>query len=150
MKKYERIAALFLTLLGITTGVHAWLNLGLGTMQLPAAGFMPFVASIVLAVSSALWLLGNLSPDPSPRPFWVDKGWLKPLLAFVAIFLYTVLIEPVGYLLATLVFMLLWQFVVEREKWLKATLISVIATAVMWLLFSKLLGVPVPAGLLGL
>lgn len=149
MKKHERIAALVLTLLGLTTGYHSWANLKLGTMNLPAAGFMPFVASAVLVIASVLWLVAVLGKDEQPQPFWEGRGWLKPLLAMVGIFAYALSMEFVGYTLATLLFMLFWQFFIEREKWLKATLVGVIATAVMWVLFSRLLGVPVPTGMLG-
>lgn len=148
MKKYDRIAALFLTLFGLTTGVHSWLNLGLGSMDLPAAGFMPFVSSTILTVSSAVWLISSLGKDPHQLPFWEGRGWLKPTLATVFMLAYAWSIDKVGYLLATLAFMLVWQFVIEREKWLKGAIISVVTTVVLWYLFSKLLAVPLPTGML--
>jgi len=148
LKKHERMAALFLTLLGLTTASYSLFKLKLGSMQLPAAGFMPFLASLVLVVASFLWLMGSLGKDPNPQPFWEGRAWLKPLLAAATVFGYAFIMGKAGYLLSTLLFMLVWQFVIEREKWLKATIIAVVATAAMWLLFSKLLNVQVPTGIL--
>jgi putative tricarboxylic transport membrane protein len=149
VKKYDRIAAAFLALVGIAAGVHAWVNLHLGSMKLPDSGFMPFIAGTVLAVSSILWFLQSMGADANAHPFWEGRGWLKPTLAAVMMLFYAFTRDKIGYLLSTLVFMLIWQFFLEREKWLKATLVSAIATLAMWLLFSKLLGVPLPTGILG-
>jgi hypothetical protein len=148
VKKYERIAALFLMILSVTTGQYSIFTLKLGSMQLPAAGFMPLLASAVLFVASFLWLLGALGQDPDPRPFWEARGWLKPLLAAAVVFAYAFIMDEAGYLLSTLVFMLSWQFIIEREKPVKAAIIAVVTTLAMWLLFSKLLNVQVPAGIL--
>lgn len=148
MKKYERMAGVFLVLVGLATGVHSWLNLKLGTMQMPDSGFMPFVASMVLVVCSALLVLSSLGKDEKPEPFWEGRGWLKPALAVFMMLFYAWSMDMLGYLFSTLVFMLVWQFVIEREKWLKASIVSVAATVVMWILFSKLLGVPLPTGIL--
>lgn len=150
MKKHERIAALFLMILSVTTGQYSIFTLKLGSMQLPAAGFMPLLASIVLFVASLLWLLGSLGKDPDPRPFWEARGWLKPLLAAVVVFGYAFIMDKAGYLLSTLLFMLAWQLAIEREKPVKAGIIALVATIAMWLLFSKLLNVQVPAGILPL
>lgn len=135
-------------LVGVAAGVHSVVNLGLGNMQLPNSGFMPFLASVLLVVASAAWVVGSLGKDLDPRPFWVDRGWLKPGLAVLMMLFYAWSMDNIGYVLATLVFMLVWQFLIERERWLKATVVSVTATVVMWLLFSQLLGVPLPTGML--
>lgn len=148
MKKYDRMAAAFLTLVGIAVAMHAWLNLHLGSLKLPNSGFMPFIASMVLTISSAIWFIQSAGPDPDAQPFWAARGWLKPALSVVMMLLYAWSMNKLGYTLSTLIFMLVWQFLIEREKWLKATVIAVTATLVMWLLFSRLLGVPLPTGIL--
>lgn len=150
MKKHERIAALFLMILSVITGQYSIFTLKLGSMQLPAAGFMPMLASAVLFVASLLWLLGSLGKDENARPFWEGRGWLNPLLAALVVFAYAFIMDKAGYLLSTLLFMVAWQFIIEREKPVKAAVISLVTTVVMWLLFSKLLAVQVPTGILPL
>ena len=54
------------------------------------------------------------------------------------------LFERIGFLLSTLVFMLGWQLIVERERWLKAVVVTVLCAAAMFTLFRYLLHVELP------
>ncbi len=150
MKKHDRMAGLFLIVVGITTGVHAWLNLKLGSLSRPDSGFMPFIASILMIVCSVTWILNSRGTDEKKAPLWVPGEWYRPAFALAILVAYALTMSPLGYLLSTLLFMLAWQFLVEREKWLKATIVSVLGTAGIYLLFVTLLGVPVPPGILSL
>ena len=58
--------------------------------------------------------------------------------------LYGWAMEAVGYITSTLIFMIAWQQIIEREKWLKTMLISVLGTLAMYALFVYLLRVPIP------
>lgn len=149
VNKYNRFAAVFLILVGIATGFHSWWNLHLGSMQHPDSGFQPFLASVLLVVCSTIWLMQNLGKAEKEEPFF-EGPWLRPTLALVLMFLYGLAFERLGYVVATLLFMLAWTFLVEREKWLKSVLVSVITTAAMWLVFAKFLTVPLPGGVLDL
>ncbi|HYF79365.1 MAG TPA: tripartite tricarboxylate transporter TctB family protein [Symbiobacteriaceae bacterium] len=147
MKKHERIAGLFLIMAGIATGIHSWWNLHLGSLRHPDSGFQPFLASVLLVAASTVWVLGSLGRDEDPQPFWAKGGLVRPALACLFILVYAWSMVPVGYVLSTLLFMLLWQFLLERERWLRAAVISLISTAAMWLIFAKLLAVPLPEGI---
>lgn len=150
MKKHERLAGLLLIAVGIVAAVHSYLNLKLGAIRHPDSGFMPFWASVLLVVFSAAWVFQSWGPDERPAPFWGKGEWTRPLLSCAMMVLYGLTLERIGYVTSTLVFLLAWQFLVEREKWRKATLISVVATAAMYVMFVKLLGVPLPTGFIGL
>jgi putative tricarboxylic transport membrane protein len=69
----------------------------------------------------------------------------KLVLAFLTTVAYAVLFERIGFLLATLVFMLGWQLVVERERWVKAVIVTAICAAAMYGLFRLLLRVELPS-----
>ncbi len=58
--------------------------------------------------------------------------------------LYAWALEAIGYLTSTLLFMIVWQQVVEREKWIKTIVIALLGTAAMFSLFSLFLKVPIP------
>lgn len=150
MKKHDRIGAVVLILLGLASAVYAVAKLKLGTPRVPDAGFMPFLASLVVAGGSVVWLYDLRGPDPEPKPFWEKGAWKRPLLALAFLYLYAVLMEPIGYLPSTLLFLGLWQFIVERVNWRRATLVTVLGTAGMYLLFVELLGVHVPESMFGL
>lgn len=150
MKKYDRIAAVTLIVLALAAAVYAVVDLQLGTMRHPDAGALPFLASLVVVATAAIWLVELRGPDPEPRPFWEKGAWVKPLLAVAFLTLYAATMEPLGYVLSTLLFLALWMFLVERVKWLQALLVTVLGTAGMYILFVILLGVPVPVSIIGL
>lgn len=150
MKKYDRIAAIVLILLSIASAYYCYADLKLGTLRRPDSGLMPFLASTVVAVASAAWLYELRGADPEPRPFWTKGAWVRPLLALAFLCLYAYLMEPIGYLPSTFLFLGLWQFVVERVNWRRALLVTVLGTAGMYILFVQLLGVYVPESILGL
>jgi hypothetical protein len=150
VKRYDRIAAAFLVVAGAAAAFHSWWNLKLGTFRQPDSGFMPFGASLLLMAMSLLWLAGSRGSDERPEPFWERGAWRKPLLALGFLIGYAVLMEPLGYVPSTLLFALAWQLLVERERWMKGTVIAAASTAAMYVMFVYLLGVPVPAGVLGI
>jgi putative tricarboxylic transport membrane protein len=149
MKKHDRIAAVVLMVLGLAAAYYAVSELKLGTPRNPDAGLMPFLASLVVVGTSAAWLFELRGPDPDPQPFWGKGAWVKPLLAIAFLCLYAGTMELLGYLPSTFLFLGLWQFLVERVNWRRATLVTVLGTAGMYLIFVYLLGVPVPESIFG-
>jgi NADH:ubiquinone oxidoreductase subunit H len=59
---------------------------------------------------------------------------------------YAWLFERAGFFLCTLLFMVGWQKIVERESWLKTALIAILCSGAMWALFSFLLKGVLPTG----
>ncbi|MFZ5823349.1 MAG: tripartite tricarboxylate transporter TctB family protein [Bacillota bacterium] len=144
MKKYDRIAALVLILLGAAVAVYAYSHLGLGTLRRPESGMVPFAAALVVIFCSGGWLTELRGRDENPVPFWGKGEWIRPLLALIFLVLYALSMETVGYLLSTLLFLGAWQFLIERQPWRRATVITLLGAFGMYLLFVYLLGVPVP------
>lgn len=147
MTKQERRAGIFLLLLGIAVMYYAIVDLKLGTITQPGPGLFPFISGAGIAILSTIWILTNLKSMQQIEPLW-KKGELRtPVLAIFIITAYTALLDPLGYILSTVLFLVAWQFFIEREKWLKTALITVIGTVAMYLLFSSLLSVPLPEGI---
>jgi NADH:ubiquinone oxidoreductase subunit H len=63
----------------------------------------------------------------------------------VATVVYASLFERIGFFLSTLLFMLGWQMVVERQRWLKAIIITILCAVAMYTLFRFLLRVQLPS-----
>ncbi|BAD41215.1 tripartite tricarboxylate transporter TctB family protein [Symbiobacterium thermophilum] len=150
MKKHDRIGAVVLIVIGVAAAVYSVIKLKVGTLRVPGSGFMPLLASLAVIGGSIGWLWEVRGPDPDPRPLWPDKNWLRPLLGLLFLILYALLFKPLGHLFSTLVFLGLWQFLVERVNWRRATLVTLLGAAGMYLLFVVLLGVHVPTSPLGL
>ena len=143
MKRYERIVAIFLSLAGIWIMFYAWDTLKLGSIHVPDAGFFPFLSGAGLVILGLVWLtillLGQV-PEAA-----VEKGrWHRPILALLLMVAYAWAMETVGYITSTLIFMVAWQKVIERERWIKTFVIAVLGTAAMYALFGTFLKVPIP------
>lgn len=122
----------------------------LGQLHEPGPGFFPFCLSTLLLIFSAL---GILSARPSAlgllrtEPFWGDMK--TPFKIVLATGLAILAFEPVGFLITSACFLLLLFLWVSRYSWWKAVLFGVAGGFLGWFFFVKLLGVPMPGGLLG-
>ncbi len=150
MSTWEKGAAVVLLAAGIAVSVYAYSSLRLGMVISPDAGFLPFFLGIALSILSAVWLVKDcLLPrggGPAATRFFPEGRWHKLLLVLAVVLAYAWLLERIGYPLATLAFLAAWQFGIEREGWLKGTLVSVLGTAALYVLFRVALKVPLPQG----
>lgn len=160
MSKSDNVANLVVIALGIFVVYHSYYSLKLGILITPGAGFLPFLCGLALIALGVFWRLQTLlfkslpkaesAGDPmtavceaEPAPLPVSR--VKLCLAFATTVAYACLFERIGFFVATLLFMLGWQMVVERERWLKAIIITVLCAAAMYTLFSYLLHVELPS-----
>lgn len=145
MKKYERITAILTSLAGVSIMVYAWHTLKLGSIHVPDAGFVPFLCGVGLVVLGIVWLVilqwNKEQADESPAE---KRLWQRPLLSMALMVLYGWAMGTIGYITSTLIFMVVWQQVIEHEKWFKTMVIALLGTLAMYALFVYLLKVPIP------
>lgn len=147
MKKGERIAAAFLAFIGVGAAGQAY-RMGLGTMHYPGPGFFPFWLAAILALASFLYFLTRLGIDSQPISVGAKPRWIRPALAAIVMFIYTLLIGWMGFFSATFFLFLSWLILIEREKWLTVGLVSILGTTGLYLVFTIFLKVPLPKGIL--
>ncbi|MBS7811468.1 tripartite tricarboxylate transporter TctB family protein [Roseococcus pinisoli] len=104
-------------------------------------GFPSAVATI-LAVCGALLLFGR------GLPFAWPERRAAPFLLLVVMAAYALLLEPLGFLLATAGLALGVALLFGARLWM-ALLTSAATSAALWALFDKLLDLPLPKGILG-
>ncbi|RMF83442.1 MAG: tripartite tricarboxylate transporter TctB family protein [Nitrospinota bacterium] len=80
-----------------------------------------------------------------PRPFFTRER-INALLVVLAVILYLLVVEYVGFIL-TVVCLLAGLMLSLGVRWRTSILLSIALTMATYLLFNKLLGVPLPAGL---
>ena len=146
MKKWERIAAVVLILVGIGASFGA-LEIGFGSFRSPGPGFLPFWLAVILAVISTIYLIINLGPDAKVN-LWQGNAWFRPLVAILVMFGYSFFLKWFGFCTATLALFVTWMTVVAKEKWSTVALVSILTTGITYLLFEVLLKVPLPKGIL--
>jgi putative tricarboxylic transport membrane protein len=159
MSKSHNVANLVVIALGTFVTFYSYYSLKLGILISPDAGFMPFLCGTALILLGIVWRIQTLiskSPrqakhaaEPSETACEVKAAPLrasriKLCLAFVATVIYASLFERIGFFLSTLLFMLGWQMAVERQRWLKAIIITILCAAAMYTLFKILLRVELP------
>ncbi|MDF2523137.1 MAG: tripartite tricarboxylate transporter family receptor [Clostridiales bacterium] len=81
-------------------------------------------------------------PDKSVR--------MKMIYSMILMFIYLVLIQFLGYLIATFMIYTGLFKLFGSYKWLKCTIISVIATIICYFVFVQWLGMPFPSGILNI
>lgn len=148
MTKQERLSAVFFIVLSIAVIYYGVAILKLGTVQEPGPGFFPALCGTGIVILCLVWFFTSRSSEVKQEALWAEGTWIAPLIAAVLITAYTTGLEILGYATSTFLFLIAWQVFIEREKWLKTGIIAVVGTVVMYVLFSSLLGVPLPDGLL--
>ncbi|MBI2297225.1 MAG: tripartite tricarboxylate transporter TctB family protein [Betaproteobacteria bacterium] len=142
----DRVSGGVLLLFAAAVGWEAW-KLPFGTINAPDSGFFPLSLAVALALLSALivlatWLSGSRATTP---PSW--QGGNRVALLVVALVAYVAVLNPLGYLLATALVMLLYLRGLERVRWRVSLTVAVVSVVASDLLFRRL-GVPLPAGIL--
>ena len=145
MKRSERIAAVITSLGGLSVMYYAWSVLKLGSIHVPDAGLLPFLCGAGLAVLGILWMVSLHATGKRKSEEQIEQHLrYRPYASLALMALYAWALEAVGYVTSTLIFMVAWQKVIEREKWSKTMAIALLGTAAMFALFRLFLKVPIP------
>jgi len=121
----------------------------MGRLKHPGPGFLPFGLAIVLILFSLI-LIFSSRPEKkiASAPFWPHRAWLRPLLGVVILIFFALVVEWVGFLFTTFIFLVVWMGVIERVRWLTIISVSIGTTAALYLIFGLFLDVPLPLGFL--
>jgi hypothetical protein len=128
-------------------------NLGLGKLRNPGPGLMPFVIGLMLLLVSLLFVarlllkthgkgeIGSEVEAPSPTGYWKISILLGSLIA------YELLLEKLGYPIATFLLLFLLLRVTGSKKWIATLVSSGLISLATYFLFN-FLGLNFPRGLL--
>ena len=126
-------------------------HLGLGTLHKPGPGFLFFWVNIVLVIMSLIVLIrawaGKKEAGPQPAIFG-GQNVSKIVFVLISLFLYAILMEPVGFILITLLFFLFILKIIEKKRWFYTVFVSVVVTVISYLIFETWLQSQLPKGVL--
>jgi putative tricarboxylic transport membrane protein len=142
----DRILGVGAMLLAIPVGIASW-GFGVGSPKSPGAGFWPLVIAVVMA---GLGLSLLLRPTPDTAMEATESRWGKFIISLGTLAFYVVALEPLGYLTATAVMLLVQFRWVESRPWRSSALIAILAAGLSLLLFRVLLKVSLPMGMIPL
>jgi putative tricarboxylic transport membrane protein len=131
--------------------VYEGRELGLGTLIEPGSGFILFwigfgMAGLSLALAATALAGGDRS---TVAALWRGARGRKVVLVLLYLLVYAVVLEPVGFILATAVLLVLLFKTVEPQSWTTAIVGAVATTAIVYIVFGLGLGTQFPNGLFG-
>jgi putative tricarboxylic transport membrane protein len=149
MGRVARLSGLFWTLFAVFIGYHSY-RLGLGSLHMPGPGFFFFWTAIFIGVLSLvdLWRSRSVGMEAPQQETGGGTNVVKVALVLLALFLYILLIERLGFILVTLLLFLYLLVVIEKKRWSLAVLVSVAVTVAAYLIFETALQSQLPKGLL--
>ena len=144
----------------MTSGIKVFAGVGAPPIS---ARDMPRIWSVVLGVLAIALLVRGIVSDRREKTEKGEKSgtiedWIKDnyavLGSFVALFLYALLMKKVGFLICTAAYLPIQiQLLADKEKrgkrnYIMTAVISVMFTVLSYVVFFKLLNVPLPRGIL--
>jgi putative tricarboxylic transport membrane protein len=137
----------FAGMLGLVVGsavVAGGTALRIGTPLDPEPGFFPLLGGVgLIASSSALLVQSRLARSSGGAAFGEMR---RPAILVVALGVYVAILEPVGYVAATVLIAAVILRVLGVTSWVGLVAGSIALPVVTWLLFARLLGVELPTG----
>ena len=150
MKRLDHIAAAALA------GLAGYIlfesrKLAFGSFRVPQTGFFPRALGILLVLLALGELVRalRLSVPASTREKIAGEAWIRIGATLVTMVGFALVLEWLGFLLTTFLLMVLLLRAIEASRWSKVFLVAALTSMLSYGLFAWLLGVPLPAGILG-
>jgi putative tricarboxylic transport membrane protein len=142
----DRVSGLFWLAVALFAAAQG-LSLGLGSLHHPGPGFFPFWGGVVLGLLSVLLVVRSPTQDATGatrlRP---DDA--RPVVAAGAVLGYLLLLEVLGFVAVTFLFLLL-LFRLERRSWTFSAASAGAGAVGCYVLFQLWLKTQLPTGPLG-
>ena len=151
MGKTDRISGLFWLLFSLFVSYESY-RLGLGSVYQPGPGFLFFWTGIVVALLALTVIVRSFAAQAAEEKKETATGkrsGRKIVLVLVALFVYALLMEWLGFLIVTLLLFVFLLGFIEKKKWWFAVVVSLAVTVAAYLLFEVGLQSQLPKGLLG-
>jgi putative tricarboxylic transport membrane protein len=150
MGRADRISGIFWLCFAVLAVILSY-HLGLGTLHKPGPGFLFFWVNIALGIMSLIVLIrawvGKKEEGPQPAIFG-DQNVSKIVFVLISLFLYAILMEPVGFIPVTLLFFIFILKIIEKKGWFYTVFVGVVVTVISYLIFETWLQSQLPKGLL--
>ena len=127
-------------------------TLPFGTIRVPQTAFFPKILAVLLGIFSVILSARALAGTEVLRgPEKIEtEGWIRIGATLAALAAFAFVLEWLGFLLTTFLLMILLLRAIEAQKWHKVVLVALATALISYAIFSWLLGVPLPSGVLGI
>lgn len=145
MISIDRIVGMGALAGGVTLAIFSW-QLDLGNFRMPGPGAWPFLLAIAMALLGGWFVFRPLTTTKADL-----KGvprWGRLAIALGTLFGYVLILESLGYLVATTLLLFVQLHWVENQHWASSLFIAVMGAVISFLVFGFWLKVPLPSGIL--
>jgi putative tricarboxylic transport membrane protein len=139
-----RIGVIFSTLICIES-----FRLGIGSFHAPGTGFFPFWVGMVFGALSLLLLILTFAREGKRAKNSEKVRWGSIILVLASLFIYAAVLEKIGFVLSTLLFIGALLMIIERKKWHIVAIIAILSTSAFYIVFQIWLQSNLPKGILG-
>jgi putative tricarboxylic transport membrane protein len=139
-------SSLFWLAIAVFVSFESFMNLKLGSLRSPGIGFFPFWGGVVLGLLSLVLLLNSLKNTGTLSLSGLKSS--KLFLVTGALLAYLLLLETLGFVTITLLFLFL-LFRMEYRGWLFSAVTAVTGAGLSYALFQLWLKTQLPAGPFG-
>jgi hypothetical protein len=149
MNSYDKITSMLWTGVGVGI-ITASSQLTVGSWSMPGPGFLPLLTGVVTVVCGLLvfiqaWFRGNVNKSEGTF-LWGHANFKKVLLVLISLFLYTILLNYLGYLTITFLFIYSVTSLIGGIRSRTALSEAAVITFLSYALFKVWLEVPLPKG----
>jgi hypothetical protein len=138
-------SALFF-LLGLLISVYS-LNYKIGSLAFPASGLMPFLTGLLMCSLSLVGFVQASLRGPETGQRHPKPAWRKSLLTLVALVGFLLLMTPIGFVPATVLFIGFLLRAISPQRWLVVAAVSLLTALFAYLVFDVWLQAQLPKGL---
>lgn len=147
----ERVGGLFWFIFGLIV-MYGCFKLDIGSLHAPGSGFLGFLASAFVTLMALIVLIQSFFSRIAQRKvsmLWKEIKWRRPLAVAFLILLYILGLERLGFVLTSLLLLLVTFKWVEKFSWPKTLLATVLSVGFSYLLFHTFLKASLPRGFWG-
>lgn len=144
--KWQFAMLIFFGILAIL-GISEAFKLEIGSLRLPKAGFLPFIASLGIISTSILIFVRDCKSKSQMDIQFKEYFWkIEVLLA--SIFIYGLLIEKIGYFILTFLILIVLFRLFEPIRWLITIPLALGTAYFTFAIFNYILMVELPRGVI--
>lgn len=151
IKSWDKLSSSFWLFFSIVLCIESY-RLGLGSYHNPGPGFLPFWTGFVFAVFSLLLLIltYRTGKELNGESVFEKIKWSSVILVFSSMLIYALVLETLGFLISTLLFMAVLLAIIARKKWYIVGIIAVTTALATYAVFQLWLKSQLPKGIFGI
>jgi putative tricarboxylic transport membrane protein len=150
MRRADQITGIVMLVFSLTVAYTSW-QMPQRVEFGPGLGFLPFWLAVIMAVLSVLLLFdASLRKGVSAKnPFPAAQALLNVGLVIAGLGVYIAVLATVGFAVSTVLYIAFLLAIVQKERWLKTAVVSLLSTGGLYVVFQILLEVKLPKNIFG-